>query len=105
MVWTGSAYTAIQEALDGTRLEGERAKLERSGKPERHLFAWIMPTQFAAHVGLASEEVAADAAPVLPQEVTTLWIGAESHQGFVVWRSHGDPWERLVVPSEGFRHE
>jgi hypothetical protein len=98
MVWAGTTHAAIESALAGGRFEGERDKLARSARVERHLFVWVTQTVFDAFIGIASEEAPADAIPNLPSEVTTLWLGATAVPGYVVWRSSGGLWERLVVP-------
>jgi hypothetical protein len=91
------SHAAIEEALAGQRLEGERTKLALSGLEERHLFVWVGVSLFAAHVGIASEDEPADARPVLPSEITHLWLAAEGTEGPVVWTSTGDNWVRRVV--------
>ena len=103
MVSSANTHDAVEAALEGERLSGERAKLHRSGKRERHLFLWIMPTLFDAYVGLVSEENPSEATPSLPEEITSVWVAAESSEGFVVWRSSGQALERSVVSSEAYR--
>jgi hypothetical protein len=93
-VWAGSTHEAIAEALAGVRLEGERDKLDRSQREERHLFIWVEPTRFAAYSGIASDENPAASAPELPEEVTHIWVAAARAQDFVVWRSTGGLWTR-----------
>jgi hypothetical protein len=68
MVASENAHNAIQEAIGGQRMDGERRKLMRSGAFERHLFVWIMGTIFQVYVGIASDEK-----PSIPRLVTTSW--------------------------------
>jgi hypothetical protein len=98
----GNAHAAVQQALDGPRLQGERRKLSRH-RGERHLFVWIDVSLFDAHVGIASEETAAEAVPILPAEITHVWVAAEGSEGPVVWISDGGPWVRRVVTRSKIR--
>jgi hypothetical protein len=105
MVASENAHRAIVEAIAGERIVGKRSKLMRSGAAERHLFVWVMGSRWDAYVGIASDDSMPAEIPSIPDEITTLWVAAESAEGFVVWRSSGGPWQRSVVPSEGFSDE
>ena len=60
---------------------------------ERHLFVWVSVTVFdvwsAVHDGHPPSR-----APVLPEEITTVWLAAMAAPGDVpVWRAaRGEPW-------------
>ena len=95
-----NTHSTIEEALASPRLEGERRKLDGSGREERHLFVWVGTSLYAAHVGIASEDEPADARPILPSEITHLWVAAEGTEGPVVWTSTGDQWVRRVVKTK-----
>lgn len=104
VAWTGNTHEAVQSALSSDRLRGERAKLERAGGREKHVFIW-MDGLFEASLGMSLTDEPADEAPSLPSEITTVWVAASAEGGAVVWRSSGGSWERHVVPRTAIRDD
>jgi hypothetical protein len=92
----------LEEALLGSRFDGERAKLDRSGAEERHLFVWIDWRVYPAWEGLCGAEAPA-AAPALPREITDLWAAAHCRragQDVVVWWTAASAgWEVHRLPA------
>lgn len=96
--WSGHASFAVEIALAGDRLKGERDKLRRSGTQERHLLLWVDTTLFDAYVGLCLDSPPEEG-PQLPPEITDLWVVARCPTGTVVWHTFGEGWESRTVPS------
>jgi len=57
--------------------QGARRKLMATGLSERHMFVWVDHYDVQASRGLAEHELPARA-PVLPAEITHLWLAADS---------------------------
>ena len=97
VAWGGHTHELIQESLDGPRFEGERTKLAKVGGV-RHLFAWVSGDVFDAQLGLLLDVPPPEMSVSLPLEVSTVWAGTPTPEGFTVWRSGGGPWIRLRFP-------
>jgi hypothetical protein len=94
--WGGHTHELIQESLEGPRFAGERRKLARVDGA-RHLFAWVSGDLFDAQLGLSLDVPPPEMSVSLPVEVSTVWAGTPTPEGFTVWRSRGGPWDRLLV--------
>ncbi len=100
MVGGEVAHRAIEEAAAGDRFAGERRKLKASNLPERHLFVWVHTSVWDVWAAVRDEHPP-DRAPVLPEEITSLWLAAMGAPDYAaVWRAdRGGPWA-LLVPGD-----
>ncbi len=77
--------------------QGARNKLLDAGMPERHMFVWVDRHNVPASRGLAEPRLPTRS-PVLPPEITHLWLAADSGlRGLGGWYwspTHG--WTQLV---------
>jgi hypothetical protein len=79
-------------------LEKNRDKLRRSGRRQRHFFAWIDGSAFLTWMGFDSGPPTT--IPDLGAEATTLWCGGRTQdsRSYQVWRlTPPGPWQTYQV--------
>lgn len=102
-VFSFAASDLVEAAEARASLDDNRAKLAASRFDERHLFVWINVWEFAASTVFA-QGTPPPRDPVLPEEITHLWIARLADDEVVVWLFSEGQWTYHKVPTE-VRHE
>jgi hypothetical protein len=90
---------AVDAAL--AELEKNRDKLRRSGRQQRHFFAWIDGSAFLTWLGFDSG--LPTTIPKLGAEATTLWCGGRTQdsRSYHVWRlTPPSPWQAYRISAD-----
>lgn len=102
-VFSFAASDLVEAAEARAALDDNRAKLAASGFEQRHLFVWINVWEFAASTAFA-QGTPPPRNPVLPEEITHLWIARLADEEVDVWLFFEGQWTYHEVPAE-VRHD
>jgi hypothetical protein len=95
--WVYSGPDAALELLDGyVRADGKHLKkLGATGATERHLWEWTDAATTGNFRRMYEDDRLPGRPPVLPAEVTHLWVADEEHRAGIRW--DGQAWQRFGI--------